>query len=135
MGKGKGKILSVALVSLVTVSLAAASSAADGRLKAGQSIQRIALRSGTGGHMSYVLYVPREYFERRSSVWPLIVFLHGSLQRGDDTTVLGSETILAFASRNEGFPFIIVAPQCPEGWIWAPPILKRCLIRSKHPFG
>lgn len=65
----------------------------------------------------YVVYVPAEYTPARR--WPVILFLHGSGQRGDDGM---HETIGGMGDpiRNhpERFPAIVVFPQSPEGTSW-----------------
>lgn len=68
-----------------------------------------------GGPRKYVVYLPEAY--DRSTKYPVILFLHGSGERGDDGVVpsqvgLGP-SILAAPDR---FPAIAVFPQAREGW-------------------
>lgn len=73
--------------------------------------------SVNGTDRAYVVYVPREYDPRKP--WPLIVFLHGAGERGDDglkQTEVGIGRAVRFNS--ERFPCIIVMPQCPDGGWW-----------------
>lgn len=64
-----------------------------------------------------VVYVPRDYDADQE--WPLIVFLHGAGERGDDgwtpVSVGIGEQILAHPER---FPCLVYIPQCPTGWAW-----------------
>lgn len=65
----------------------------------------------------YQVYVPRAY--RPSEEWPVILFLHGAGERGDDglfqTQVgLGS----AIRANPERWPAIAVFPQAPEEMTW-----------------
>jgi predicted peptidase len=65
----------------------------------------------------YQVYVPRAY--RPSEEWPVILFLHGAGERGDDglfqTQVgLGS----AIRANAERWPAIAVFPQAPEEMTW-----------------
>lgn len=46
--------------------------------------------------------------------WPVIVFLHGSGERGDDNASHLKNGVEVLA----GWPAIIVAPQCPRGQSW-----------------
>ena len=65
----------------------------------------------------YQVYVPAEYDESRK--WPVILFLHGSGERGSDglhQTVVGLGS--AIRSHPERFPAIVVFPQAPEGKRW-----------------
>jgi predicted peptidase len=70
-----------------------------------------------GEERAYVVYVPRNYDPRKA--WPLIVFLHGAGERGDDGLVQTEVGIGSAIRRNaERFPAIVVMPQCPEGVWW-----------------
>jgi len=70
-----------------------------------------------GATHRYAVYVPREYDPGRA--WPLILFLHGSGERGDDG-LRQTEGALGRAVRLDPgrWPAIIVMPQCPEGVWW-----------------
>lgn len=50
---------------------------------------------------------------------PLIVFLHGSGERGDDLEALRESDILKYAQGNKGLPYLIALPQCPLGADWS----------------
>lgn len=65
----------------------------------------------------YVVYVPDDYKPGKS--WPLIVFLHGAGERGDDG-MMQSQVGIASAIRKhpERFPAIVLMPQCPSGKFW-----------------
>ncbi len=65
----------------------------------------------------YLLYVPAGYGheERR---WPLILFLHGAGERGDDLELLKVTGLPEVLEQKEDFPFVVVAPQCPEDEWW-----------------
>jgi predicted peptidase len=62
----------------------------------------------------YLLHLPKNY--RKKSLYPLIVFLHGAGERGDDTKLLkvGLPNLLETAKE---YSFMLVAPQCPiDSW-------------------
>lgn len=65
----------------------------------------------------YLLYLPKEYVTSQKS-WPLMLFLHGAGERGNDLSkveIHGPPKLVARESKE--FPFVIVSPQCPaEGW-------------------
>jgi predicted peptidase len=65
----------------------------------------------------YVLYVPREYTPEKA--WPLIVFLHGAGERGDDGLVQ-TEVGIGTALRRypDRYPALVLMPQCPEDRFW-----------------
>jgi len=86
-------------------------------LQTGQHPQSFEKEITITARASYWLYVPEEYATSQEK-WPLILFLHGAGERGDDldkVTIHGPPKLIAKESKT--FPFIIVSPQCPErGW-------------------
>jgi len=65
----------------------------------------------------YALYVPEDYDPKKA--WPLIVFLHGSGERGDDNLKQTDEGIgHAIRLHRERFPALVLMPQCPESESW-----------------
>ncbi len=73
------------------------------------------------GTMSYRLYVPQDYDPNVS--YPLLVFLHGYGERGNNTgtqlTVASFMTHYFTEERMAKYPCIILAPQCPMETTWA----------------
>lgn len=69
----------------------------------------------------YVVYVPRDWTAARR--WPVVLFLHGAGERGDDG-LLPTQVGLGTAVRTnpDRIPAIVVFPQAPPGtqWIGAP---------------
>lgn len=66
-----------------------------------------------------VLYVPADYDPARK--YPLIVFLHGAGERGDDglrQTEVGIGP--AIRKNPDRFPCLVFIPQCPSGKWWGP---------------
>ncbi len=68
--------------------------------------------------VNYRLYLPRDYELEMKKDWPLVVFLHGAGQRGSDPNLLGMHGIPKEADEGREFPFIVLAPQCPEPSVW-----------------
>lgn len=66
----------------------------------------------------YLLVYPKTRSEGQRL--PLIIFLHGSGERGDSVELVKVHGPWYFASGNDDFPFIILAPQCREGETWDP---------------
>ena len=68
-------------------------------------------------NFNYVQYLPQDYDEAKK--YPLVFFLHGAGERGDDVDSAARHGYLKYV-REEGaeYPFIIIAPQCPEGKYW-----------------
>jgi len=112
---------------LLAALVAVGAPAADRGLPAGRSVHRLSLHDPLTDHVNYLLYLPPDYARGAVSQWPLILFLHGSEQRGDDPRMLQDMALLAFAEKNKDFPFITIIPQCPSNTHWPPRIVKRVL--------
>jgi predicted peptidase len=93
----------------------------------GRSLHRLPLNNAIADHVNYLLFVPPAYARGTAGDWPLIVFLHGSEQRGDDPSLLQEMALLDFADKSADFPFIAVIPQCPRNIRWPPQIVKSVL--------
>ena len=70
-------------------------------------------------HYHYLSYTPKEYNTDTLKKWPLIIFLHGGSRRGTDLIKLYADGIPDQIHRGREFPFIIIAPQCPEHIRWS----------------
>jgi len=65
-----------------------------------------------------VVYVPRKYDPART--WPLVVFLHGMGERGDDGWKQAEVGMgRAIRLHPERFPALVVMPQCPVSTTWS----------------
>ena len=107
--------------------LVAVSASADGAPPLGRSVHRLVLGERPADHVNYVLYVPAAYSRGPAADWPLIIFLHGSEQRGDNPALLDEMALLTFADEERDFPFIAVIPQCPRNSHWQPGVVKSVL--------
>ncbi len=65
----------------------------------------------------YVKYLPKDFDETKK--YPLVFFLHGAGERGDDLDVAMRHGYMKYV-REEGkeYPFIFIGPQCPDGKYW-----------------
>lgn len=68
--------------------------------------------------MDYLLYLPKDYDTKES--WPLVLFLHGAGERGDDLELVKKHGPPKLISEGKDFPFIVVSPQCPKDRWWEP---------------
>ena len=68
-------------------------------------------------NFGYVKYLPKDFSEDQK--YPLVVFLHGAGERGDDLDAAMRHGFMKHV-REDGkeYPFIFVAPQCPAGKYW-----------------
>lgn len=65
----------------------------------------------------YLLYLPKDY-SSSGKMYPLMIYLGGGSQRGDDLNKLKTFGPPSLISKGQEFDFIIVSPQCPEGKTW-----------------
>jgi predicted peptidase len=65
----------------------------------------------------YLLFLPEGY-GRQQKRWPLMLFLHGAGERGDDLNKVKVHGPPKIVEKQKGFPFIVVSPQCPEDDWW-----------------
>lgn len=68
--------------------------------------------------LNYKVYLPRDYADDPTRSWPLVVFLHGAGERGEDPALLDRNGPTKEAAEGREFPFILLAPQCPEDSVW-----------------
>jgi predicted esterase len=67
---------------------------------------------------NYLLYLPKNYAQDVNKKWPLLIFLHGSGERGDNLMQVAKHGPPKLAEEGKDFPFIVVSPQCREGGQW-----------------
>jgi predicted peptidase len=68
--------------------------------------------------MNYLLYLPQDYGKDKATRWPLVLFLHGAGERGDDLEKVKVHGPPKMVAQGKQFPFILVSPQCPEVSWW-----------------
>ena len=68
--------------------------------------------------MDYLLYLPKDYDEKDS--WPLVLFLHGAGERGDDLELVKKHGPPKMIANGHEFPFIVASPQCKKDQRWEP---------------
>jgi len=71
-----------------------------------------------GKSLNYRLLKPQTVSP--GETYPLVLFLHGAGERGNDNEkqLLHGVTSFAEDSMREAFPAFVIAPQCPEGSQW-----------------
>jgi predicted peptidase len=73
------------------------------------------------------VWLPREYAQR-SARWPLVVFLHGSGERGTDLEKVKVHGPPKHVAQGAAYPFILISPQLEEGARWDPERLHKLLV-------
>jgi predicted peptidase len=88
----------------------------------------------SSGEVRYLLHLPKGYDPNGSQRWPLILFLHGAGERGTNLQRVAVHGPPKLVKEGKDFPFILVAPQCPEGERWQNDSLLRLLahIMAEH---
>jgi sugar lactone lactonase YvrE/predicted esterase len=64
----------------------------------------------------YLLYLPAGYDATAPTGWPLIVFLHGSGERGTNVEAVAVNGPPLLVEQGRDFPGVVVSPQCSESW-------------------
>jgi len=68
--------------------------------------------------LPYLLFLPKGYAASGAQRWPLILFLHGAGERGDDLNLVKKHGIAKVVEQRDDFPCIAVSPQCPQDSWW-----------------
>jgi predicted esterase len=78
---------------------------------------RLKRKTGDLVPLKYLTYLPKEY-NHANDGWPLVLFLHGSGERGDDLDKVKAWGIARMGAMGKDMPFIAICPQCPAGERW-----------------
>lgn len=71
----------------------------------------------------YVVYIPADWTSRKK--WPVVLFLHGAGERGDDGLAQSQVGIGGAIRFHPGrFPAVIVMPQCRKDLRWTEPDME-----------
>jgi predicted peptidase len=95
----------------------------------GASCRSVAPPAGQSAHLfettvsrrvsyRYLLYVPKAYSADPARRWPLLLFLHGSGERGNDLARVKVHGPPRQLDGRDDFPFVVVSPQCPVDQRW-----------------
>lgn len=73
--------------------------------------------------ITHLTYLPPTYENDPHQHWPLVLFLHGKGERGDNISQIKEAALPSRLEYDHGFraqfPAIVVAPQCPAGEWWS----------------
>lgn len=96
-----------------------------------QSFQRAVTHVYSG---QYLVYLPKDYKADGDRRWPLILFLHGIGERGQNLELVKKHGPPKIVESKPDFPFIVVSPQCPDGQWWSNEVLIALLdeIEEKY---
>jgi predicted peptidase len=69
--------------------------------------------------LDYLLHLPSAYDGgAKTERWPLVLFLHGAGERGDDLELLKKNGPPKLIAAGKDIPAIVVSPQCPTNQWW-----------------
>jgi predicted peptidase len=86
------------------------------------------------GTLNYLQYLPKDYDKQPDKRWPLMLFLHGSGERGSDVQLVAKHGPFKLVREGREFPFIIIAPQCPAGQRWQVEPLMQLVSEAEKKF-
>ncbi len=98
----------------------------DARFEGGQSPKTFEKEITKTIKIEYLLYLPRQYYESEEPM-PLILFLHGRGERGDDLEKIKKHGPPKILQDKDDFPFVVVSPQCPDDTWWSAEVLDALL--------
>lgn len=83
----------------------------------GQHAQSMTVEMRRTVDLRFLLFLPEGY-ERSERRWPLLLFLHGAGERGEDLERVKAHGPPKIVQTRPDFPFIVVSPQVPDGRVW-----------------
>jgi pimeloyl-ACP methyl ester carboxylesterase len=89
---------------------------------------------GLGGPYRYLISAPTDYERNPDQRWPLLLFLHGTYECGDDLTKLETQGPEGFRNQGGKLPFVVVSPLCPARSSWNPGKLVRLIEEVETKF-
>ena len=66
----------------------------------------------------YKIFYPKSYKKEADKKWPLLLFLHGAGERGNDLKIVELQGLPNYLRKKEEFPFVVAYPQCPSRAYW-----------------
>jgi predicted peptidase len=82
----------------------------------------------------FLLHLPPRYYRDSQAAWPVILFLHGSDERGDSLDMLKRHGLPELLERKRDLPFIVVSPQLARRKLWSPELLNGFMDRVEARF-
>lgn len=75
------------------------------------------------------VFTPKGWSKKKKS--PVILFLHGAGERGDDNLAQIRVGIApAIVKQQDSFPFVVVLPQCPKNRWWSEPAMQEQALKA-----
>ena len=103
-------------------------------MKPGQTAQKFQLERRQLLAANYLLFLPEGYGADPAKKWPLILFLHGAGERGNDVWLVAKHGPSKIDTGATNFPFIVISPQCPAGENWSDDLLLALLDETESKY-
>lgn len=95
----------------------------------GEMFQSRRITSGATEYQ-YRVFAPKGWSKKKKK-WPVLFFLHGAGERGDDNLAQTRVGIgPAILRQSETFPFVVVLPQCPRNRWWTEPDMQAMALNA-----
>ena len=134
---GSGRLAGVALLSLLALLAACGTPTIQHHKMVPYTSTSSGSSDPSSDRLRYLLYLPRGYDDpaQAERAWPLILFLHGVGESGDDLATVARYGPPAEVERGRDLPFVIVSPQNPQfGRKWSPRQVRDALneVMTRH---
>jgi predicted peptidase len=117
--RGRWSMRLAILLAAATLAGTVSSASAADRNPDRQTAKVFKYKKVTHAKVKYLLFIPQGYDQKAEKRWPLLLFLHGSGERGTNVWKVATHGPPKIVGHDPNFPFIVVSPQCPEGEIWS----------------
>ena len=114
----RGAIAVALCVSLTSLVMAADAPVAGKQVAMSTTVKVNSSEGDREATLRYWLYLPSDYDARQSEKFPLVLFLHGAGERGDDLEKVKIHGPPKLVAQGKQFPFVLVSPQVPTGGRW-----------------
>ncbi|MGH7717550.1 MAG: prolyl oligopeptidase family serine peptidase [Gemmatimonadaceae bacterium] len=101
--------------------------ASDAAAATGQHPRTLSRRMVREVEGRYLLFLPASYDGSRPERWPMILFLHGAGERGDNLHLVMRHGPPKRVEQHPDFPFVVVSPQVATDRIWSNAFLDALL--------
>jgi predicted peptidase len=79
-----------------------------------------------GPGYQHIVFSPQDPYASEKQ-WPLIVFLHGVDERGNNLDLVKRQGLPLMLQHRQTFPFVTAVPQCPDNEYWLPSLVEELI--------
>jgi predicted peptidase len=95
-----------------------------------QKVERFSARITIEVDLNHLVFLPADYGKDPDKRWPLMIFLHGAGERGNDIEKVKAWGPPKLVEQRPDFPFVLISPQCAEGKWWEPAAVNALLDKA-----